>query len=300
MHVHRSSDYWICEAPAKLNLFFEVLGKRADGYHEIVTCLCPIQLYDTLRFRPAKGRDISFYCRWAAPAGEGAKWGDLPGDSRNLALKAILLLREKAGITAGGELFLVKRIPSAAGLGGASADAVAALRLANAAWGLEWSDGELLQLACQLGSDLAAFFVPGPIVCRGRGELVQPLVCAQALHFVVARPAVGLSTAEVYRNCRVPSLPRSIEPLLEALTSGTLSQLGLLLFNRLEETASTLCPWVGWLREKFLYWGCVGVGMTGSGTSVFALCEHAAHARMVASRVRAGGLPFVVAVRSGS
>ena len=97
---------------------------------------------------------------------------------------------------------LVKRIPSAAGLGGGSSDAAAALTLANDAWGLGWSPAQLSRLGSELGSDVPSFFAGGPAVCRGRGEQVEPVAGLGMLHFVVVRPPAGLATADGYRACR--------------------------------------------------------------------------------------------------
>jgi len=146
MHVHRSAVELVIQAPAKLNLWFEVLAKRSDGYHEIETLMCPIDLCDTLYFQDVPREkdassgensvnEIQFECRCAFGAGGPASRGlhDVPDGSKNLVVRAVELARRRAGVNRGAKLLLVKRIPSAAGLGGGSSDAAAALVAAGVA-----------------------------------------------------------------------------------------------------------------------------------------------------------------------
>ena len=119
MRMHRSGAQWVVETPAKLNLFFEVLAKRDDGYHEIETLMCPITLYDTLYFREEPSGQIDLKCDWAfgASASDGNELDALPQGRDNLAVQAVALLRDRTGVRGGAALRLVKRIPVAAGLG---------------------------------------------------------------------------------------------------------------------------------------------------------------------------------------
>jgi len=299
MHLHRSGLGWVVQTPAKLNLFFEVLGKREDGYHEIETLVCPIDLYDTLFFK----EDSSGQIRLGCAKGSGS-WGPLdrgfaevPDDAENLAVRAVALLRRRAGECRGAELRLVKRIPSAAGLGGGSSDAAAALMAANAGWHLDWSLARLRELGAELGSDVPLFFAGGSAVCRGRGERVAPAPRCDALHFVVVRPPAGLSTAAVYRACRVPEQPRPLGPLLDALERRDWAAAGRLMFNRLHSAAAELSPWISRLQGAFSRLDCLGHQMSGSGTCYFGLCRHARHARHVARWLQANGMGTAFAVR---
>jgi len=299
MHLHRSGSDVVVHAPAKLNLFFEVLGRRSDGYHEIETLVTPIAFYDTLYFRNRDDEQVTFACQKAYDAGMPAgSWLDgLPDGPENLVVRAVELLRRRAGVRQGASLRLVKRIPTAAGLGGGSSDAAAALIAANVVWNLGWSGEELAKLGAELGSDVPLFFAHGPAVCRGRGERVQSISGPAGLHFVLVRPPVGLSTADVYRACRPPRDPRSVQPVVEALEKGDLREIGRRLFNRLEPAAESLSPWIGRLREAMSRMDCLGHGMSGSGTCLFGLCRHARHARRVARRLRATGVGIAVAVQ---
>ena len=300
MQVHRDSVEIVVQTPAKLNLFFEVLAKRTDGYHEIETLMCPIDLYDTLYFREETSERIELECQWGSSADGHGGFGfeDVPRGPGNLVFRAVDLVRRRTGVTRGARLRLVKRIPSAAGLGGGSSDAAAALVAANLGWNLGLGPDALARLAAELGSDVPFFLAGGPAVCRGRGERIEPVAGLGALDFVVVRPPEGLSTAAVYGVCRPAEQPRPLAPLVDALRQGDIEQAGRLLLNRLQPAAEELSPWIVRLRRCFAAEDCLGHGMSGSGTAYFGLCHHARHARRMARRLRANGLGCVVAVRS--
>ena len=299
MHIQKSSSGVVVQAPAKLNLFFEVLGKREDGYHEVESLVTPVDLYDTLYFAERDDGQVRLSCCRASRNGASdSDWlADLPEGSENLVVRAVELLRRQSGERRGASLRLVKRIPTAAGLGGGSSDAAAALAAANAGWGQGWSGEELAQLGAELGSDVPLFFAQGPALCRGRGERVAPVAALGAWHFVLVRPPEGLSTAAVYRACTPAQEARNASPLLEALSKGALAEAGRAMFNRLEPAAEMLCPWIRRLRAEFEDTDCVGHQMSGSGTCYFGLCRHARHARRIARRLQAKRLGMALAVR---
>jgi 4-diphosphocytidyl-2-C-methyl-D-erythritol kinase len=304
MNVHRLAASAIVRAPAKLNLFFEVLAKRNDGFHEIETLMVPISLYDTLVATADPGGQVHLDCRWATPGSKGANaataFGELPAASENLATRAVELLRRRSGVASGARLELTKRIPAAAGLGGGSSDAAAALLAANAVWKLNWNREALASVAVELGSDVPFFLGRGVAVCRGRGERVEPVAGLGALDFVVVRPPEGLSTAEVYAHCRVAEEPWPLAPLVDALRGGDLRPLGRLIHNRLEPAAESLSPWIGRLQWEFGRLDCVAAQMSGSGTGYFGICRHARHAQRVARRLQARGVGRVYAVSSSN
>src|SRR5208337_1858481 len=238
MQIHRNAVEVVIQTPAKLNLFFEVLGKRNDGYHEIETLMCPIGWYDTLCFRETSSEDLDLECHWGSlagypRAGDGSGFEEVPRDGKNLVLRAVDLVRRRTGTKQGARLRLIKRIPTAAGLGGGSSDAAAALVAANLGWKLGLSLPELASLAAELGSDVPFFLNRGPAICRGRGEQIEPTSGLGLMNFVVVRPPEGLATAAVYGVCRPAVSPRPLQPLLEALRQGNARQSGRLLFNRL-------------------------------------------------------------------
>jgi 4-diphosphocytidyl-2-C-methyl-D-erythritol kinase len=308
MYVRQSGSTVEVWAPAKLNLFLEVLGKRSDGFHEIVTLMTAVSIYDTLWFVPEDRGRLDLTCGWAAPlqherAGRrllvpDSALGDLPQGTDNIVLRAVRLLRERAGTAAGARVRVVKRIPSAAGLGGASSDAAAGLVAANMGWQLGWSRERIAGIAAELGSDVP-FFVRGTAaICRGRGERVEPVPDLCKLHFVVVRPPGGLSTSEVYRRCSPAEREVPIGPLLAALRRGDFTRAGSLMVNRLQESAESLSPWVGRLRNEFAGTDCVVRQMSGSGTSHFGICRSARHARRVAAWLQARKLGRVYCAES--
>jgi 4-diphosphocytidyl-2-C-methyl-D-erythritol kinase len=299
MYLRRSSSGWVVQAPAKLNLFFEVLGKRSDGYHEIETFVTPIDWYDTLCFTPRDEGPIGFSCRrMGGSLGTDFAVQEVPEGTENLVVRAVELLRRRAGVEWGARVRLVKRIPIAAGLGGGSSDAAAALAVANVSWQLGWSCSDLANLGAELGSDVPLFFAQGPVVCRGRGERVEPIAAVGNIHFVVVRPPAGLATAAVYKVCRPAERAKSVEPFRQAFQRGDLRQVGRLLFNRLEAAAEGLSPWIGRLRAEFARLDVLGHQMSGSGTCYFGLCRHARHARRVAHRLQAKRIGIAFAVRT--
>jgi 4-diphosphocytidyl-2-C-methyl-D-erythritol kinase len=298
MHLHRSPAGLVVQTPAKLNLFFEVMARRDDGFHEIETLVYPIDIYDTLYLREDPDGPVRLGCEQDLRARHrGAGLDELPEGEDNLVVRAVELLRCRAAVAKGATIRLVKRIPSEAGLGGGSSDAAAALVAANAAWDLDWSPTQLAPLGAELGSDVPLFLANGAARCRGRGERIEPLSVAETLHFVVVRPPSGLSTAAVYRASTVPRAPRSSAPLQRALSSGDLSGIGRGLFNRLETAAEKLSPWIGRLRDELAKSDCLGHLMTGSGSCCFGLCRHARHARRVARRLQARRIGIAYAVR---
>ncbi|MGI8978584.1 MAG: 4-(cytidine 5'-diphospho)-2-C-methyl-D-erythritol kinase [Pirellulaceae bacterium] len=322
MLVRIAVDRVEIQAPAKINLFLEILAKRPDGYHEIETLMSPIGLYDSLTFRATESPDIHLDCRWTAglsghkpeaPAKESAapsptlsfarasglcqsenSLGDLPPPEQNIVFQAASLLQQRSRCDRGGEIRLVKRIPSAAGLGGASSDAAAVLVAASIGWELNWSRKQLAELAAELGSDIPFFLGSGSAICRGRGERIEAIGPVH-LHVVVVRPPVGLSTPQVYQRCRPASTPESVHKLQFGLRRGNWNEVKSALVNRLEEPAAGLTPWIGRLRQEFQDAGCIAQQMSGSGSSYFGICENAHHARRVAGRLRSRDLGMVIA-----
>ena len=213
MHTHRDAVEIVIQTPAKLNLFFEVLGKRSDGYHEIETLMCPIGWYDTLCFRETSSEELKLECQWGCG---GQRAAVVLKKCRGMARISSC---ERWSWFAGGRernrvarLRLIKRIPTAAGLGGGSSDAAAALVAANLGCRLGLSGPELAALAAELGSDVPFFLNRGPAICRGRGERIEAVHGLGLMNFVVVRPPEGLATAAVYGVCRPPASPQPCKP----------------------------------------------------------------------------------------
>jgi len=257
------SEWYCVRSPAKLNLFLEILGRRPDGYHELETVMACISLSDRIAFRAVTGKITG-----EAVASRGVAV-ELPAWENNLVFLALERLRRETGTNAGMQVRLEKRIPSKAGLGGGSSNAAAALMAANRIWNLNWPVGRLMELASGLGSDVPFFLSQGLAICRGRGEIVEPLQGPFGIPVVVAQPPEGISTVEVFGKLRIPQEQVSSDRAVNACRSGRLAAIADSMFNRLEEPASGLSAWPSRLREEFGKLGCLGHQMSGSGSCYF-------------------------------
>ena len=244
-------------APAKINWFLHVIGRRADGYHSLQSVFVLIDWADTLHFERRADGALNRYDLSAA----------LPAD--DLTLKAARLLQTTSGSTLGADISIDKRVPWAAGLGGGSSDAASTLLALNRLWGLNWPRERLQTLAQQLGADVA-FFVGGRnAFVEGIGERLTPLKVPH--HWLaVVKPAAGLATAEIFTH---PALVRDTPAVILTGFLADASKPGFWQSewgrNDLEPPARDRCPEVAqaaeWLQRRF-----GNSRMTGSGSAVFA------------------------------
>ena len=300
MRLIRRQRSLVVETPAKLNLFLEILAKRADGFHELETLMVSVGLYDTLSFSEEASGRIRLSC-FAAGSKCGAKLraaDKLPSDGNNLVVRAAQLLRDHTGVSYGVRIELQKRIPAAAGLAGGSSDAAATLMALNRFWNLDLSRDTLSELASQLGSDIPFFLSRSTAaIGRGRGEVIEPVRIPLGLYFVIVCPNDGLSTALVYQHCRPASKPRAVETLVDTLKSMKLSRAGQLFYNALQSAAEDLNAGVSQLCNRISRQPVLGHMMSGSGTACFGLCENRPQAIRVAARLRAAGIGRVFVAR---
>jgi 4-diphosphocytidyl-2-C-methyl-D-erythritol kinase len=292
MRIERQAGALVIQAPAKLNLFLEVLAKRPDGYHDIETLMVAVALFDTLKFKEDPGGKIRLTCNQP----------QLSTGSDNLVIRAANLIKQKTGCEKGARIRLTKRIPLAAGLAGGSSDAAATLVGLNRLWKLGLSQGRLTALAKDLGSDVAFFFSAPAAWCTGRGERVRPLRLGKPLWFVLAVLPKGLSTARVYGALQVPEDPQGGERIRRAVQAGDVAEVGRWLHNRLQPVAQRLCPGIGRVCQRLAQLEPAGVLMSGSGPSVYALCRSHGEAVRIARQSRHGlkGEASVLLVRSCS
>lgn len=306
MNFRRDELTRTARAPAKLNLILDVLGRRADGFHAVETLMVPVRLADSISFTtlyPVSGAtpgEIRLDVRYSGPLCQQNKFQQIPTGPQNLVVRALHRLRERSNCELGARVELVKRIPAAAGLGGGSSDAAAALRLANHTWGIGWSTERLSALAAEIGSDVPFFLDGGAAICRGRGELVQRLSPLAPQHVVIVKPPIELSTADVYRALdELPHEPASarIVPLAALATRGAW-ELGRQMRNALQRAAGSLTSWIEKLRKTFDEFDLVGHQLSGSGSAYFGICRHAQQARRIANILRLRQLGLVYATRS--
>jgi len=237
-------------APAKLNLFLHVIGRRADGYHLLQSAFALIDWCDTLHFE--RRADGALTREDLGPA--------LPPD--DLALRAARALQRASGCGDGAHIGVVKRIPAQAGLGGGSSDAASTLLALNRLWGLGLERAQLARIGAQLGADVPFFLHGGHGWVEGIGEQVRALALPAA-RFLVVKPPQGLETAAIFGAA---DLKRDAEPATMASFAANPYGFGR---NDLQPVAERLCPQVAQGLELLARQGLAG-RMTGSGSAVFA------------------------------
>ena len=257
-------------APAKLNLFLHVTGRRADGYHALQTLFRFVALDDTLGFVPRSDGQVQLANPIAGVAPE-----------TDLTMRAAEALRRAAGIQDGVTIHMTKRLPMGGGLGGGSSDAATVLIALNYLWRLGGSQSELQALALPLGADVPVFVFGQSAFAEGVGEKLSP-VCLPAAWYLIIHPGVGVPTAGIFT---APDLRRDTPAIDPVAWSEVLSQgVG---DNDLEPVAARLYPEVAaalaWLRQQPETAG--RVRMTGSGACVFAVFESETIAQAVLQRL---------------
>ncbi len=251
-------------APAKINLFLEILGKRPDGYHEIETVMQEVSLCDYIYMENRDG-GIEFTC--SNPK--------LPAGEDNLVLKAVRFFQKESKIFRGVKIHLEKRIPVGAGLGGGSSDAVATLSGLNKMWHVGYDEKKLMSLAEKLGSDTSFFVSGNTAICRGRGEAVTPYPLHVKYNYIIIYPRFEVGTAAVYKNFKIVLTKnlKDVSFFLQALSSGNPEKLGVSLHNRLEEVVFRLYPGIEKIKKTLATYGFCGVLLSGSGSALYGLCK---------------------------
>jgi 4-diphosphocytidyl-2-C-methyl-D-erythritol kinase len=252
---------------AKINWTLHVLGRRADGFHELSTVFQTITLHDRLKFRLTKDEQFSLVCD--AP--------EIPVDERNLIYRAALALRERYLIKRGVFIHLEKLIPVEGGLGGGSSNAAIALLALDWLWNLKLTKSELKEIGASLGADVPFFFTGGTALGTGLGTETEPLKEVDAKHILIVTPGVKVSTAEAYKLLNAPaltkvygdsilSISRAQARINDSLPSG--------LYNDFERVVLRLNPEIERARQALLNAGAKGALLAGSGSSVFGIFDN--------------------------
>ena len=266
------------KANAKINLWLDVCAKRPNGYHDIVSVMGEVSLFDTLTATCTDGSGVVL----KTDAG-------LPTDERNLAVKAANAYFAKTGKPFGVELTLEKCIPMQAGLGGGSADAAATLKALNHLDGGRFSTAELAEIGATVGADVPFCVVGGTALCCGIGDEITPLKSALHAALVVAIMGEGVSTPtafaaldERFENYANYTADKHPDALVQALENGDVSSTVGVLFNRFEEVVEPHRPAVSALKAALLSNGALGAQMSGSGPAVFGIFPDLATAEAAA------------------
>jgi len=268
-----------CAAPAKINLYLHVVGRRADGLHALDSVFVFTELGDRLTVRPAETLSLTISGEWG---GEIARL-DPAG---NLALDAARRLAAAAGETRGAALHLEKAVPVAAGLGGGSSDAAAALKACAQLWGLRLDPDRLRDLAMDIGADVPACLAAQPARIGGAGEDVTPIAGSPPAALLLVNPRYGLPTAEVFAKFRESDVAFS-PPLTDASRWSDPDWLRTHTANDLEPAAISIAPVIGEVLATLRALPGVRLArMSGSGASCFALFGSLDEARRARERIR--------------
>ncbi|MGI8997995.1 MAG: 4-(cytidine 5'-diphospho)-2-C-methyl-D-erythritol kinase [Pyrinomonadaceae bacterium] len=251
---------------AKINLSLRVLGRRADGYHEIQTVFQTVSLHDRLTFTVLPDGQFALACDVAG----------IPVDEMNLIWRAAAALREWFGVRTGTRIDLQKRIPAGGGLGGGSSNAATTLLGLSCLWGIETSRDELAEIGARLGADVPFFLTGGRAVGTGRGTEIQPLPDNADFRLLIVTPPITVATAEAYAALDAPALTKagSVGNLPISRESLNFSDsLCERLSNDFEPVVFQLYPEIERARDALLSAGARGALLSGSGASVFGIFD---------------------------
>ncbi|MGG3927029.1 4-(cytidine 5'-diphospho)-2-C-methyl-D-erythritol kinase [Metabacillus fastidiosus] len=275
------------KAPAKINLSLDVLHKRDDGFHEVKMIMTTIDLADRVEIRELSIDRIEIISHNRF----------VPDDQRNLAYQAAKILKERYNIKKGVAIYITKSIPVAAGLAGGSSDAAATLRGLNRLWKLGLSLDELAELGSEIGSDVSFCVYGGTALATGRGEIIQHISPPPHCWVVLAKPTVGVSTADVYKNLNLNAVDHpDVESMIDAISKGQYEKICGLLGNVLESVTLKMHPEVANIKDQMKRFGADAVLMSGSGPTVFGLVQYESRLHRVYNGLR-GFCDQVFAVR---
>jgi len=246
-------------SPAKINLFLQVTGKRPDGFHDLFSLMCCLDLFDIV-FLEFGGKKIEI---------ESAN-RQIPLDETNVAYQAAALFFNSLNITDGINIRIEKSLPVAAGLGGGSSNAASVLMGLNQHYGLPFSREELMSMGLAIGADVPFFLFQKPAFASGVGEKLEAYPGSLPYHILLINPGVEVHTGEVFRNLNL-----RLTKCKKIITRPFLKQSGfdpaLHLCNDLETVTISKYPVIGSLKEQLLRYGALGALMSGSGPTVFGL-----------------------------
>jgi 4-diphosphocytidyl-2-C-methyl-D-erythritol kinase len=272
---------------AKINSSLRILGKRADGYHEIATVLQTISLHDTLTFRAADDVRISLWCDEPG----------IPTDESNLVWRAAAALQELCDVTRGVRIRLEKRIPVQAGLGGGSSDAAVTLLALAQLWQIDLKGTELVEIAEGLGADVPFFLFGGAARASGVGKTVSAVPDSAETYLLVLKPSSSIATSDAYAALNSPALTTLDSKIILSSSqaddlSGKLNPK--LLHNDFEAAVFQLAPEIERAKAALMKSGARAALLAGSGSAVFGVFEnkHAQERAIQAVELEAGWRVF--------
>lgn len=257
----------IIRTPAKINTLLKVTGRRPNGYHELVSIMIPVEIFDLLEFEILQEKAI-----WIQSTGY-----PVPNDEKNLVHRAARSFLSRTGISHGVSIRLEKNIPVAAGLGGGSSDAAATLLMLNRVNSMPLTESDLREIAVELGADVPFFLNCKPSLATGIGEIIEPLEGWPEFWYVIVTPPIRISTMWVYQNLKLELTTKSSDCILANFRSETF-KVANVLENDLENVTCAKFPIINTLKKLLVDAGAKGAMMSGSGPSVFGLFSSLANA----------------------
>jgi len=250
---------------AKINLTLDVLKKRVDGYHEVEMIMQTIDLYDEMEFKLTPG-EISIHCNHP----------QVPSNEENIAFTVAHLLKKEYGVDWGVAITIHKNIPVAAGLAGGSTNGAGTLKALNGLWELGLTQAELMSIGSRVGADIPFCLLGGTVLAGGMGEVLQPLEPLPTTWMVLVKPQLSVSTPWVYSNLDLNNLTHrpDTEKVVEAIALQRVGQALPYLHNVLEGVTIKAYPQIQGIKEELEERGALKALMSGSGPSVFGLCEN--------------------------
>lgn len=265
------------KAPAKINLTLDVLYKRPDHYHEVEMIMTTVDLADRIGLESRADGQIKIV----------STDNFVPDDQRNFAYQAAELLKNTYSIKEGVTISIEKQIPIAAGLAGGSSDAAATLRGLNELWNLNLSLDELAVHGAKIGSDVSFCVYGGTALATGRGEKIKELTAPPTCWVVLAKPKIGVSTADVYGGLNIEGLEHpNTKQMIKAIETEDYGLMCNSLGNVLETVTFKLHPEVITIKEQMQRFGADAVLMSGSGPTVFGLVENEARVSRIYNGLR--------------
>lgn len=246
-------------SPAKINLFLQVLGKRSDGYHDLMSLMCCIGLYDTVSLTFGV-KNIVVSCHHPG----------VPEDDKNLAFGAAHLFLKTLNKNEGVNIVIQKQIPVAAGLGGGSSNAAAVFLGLNRYYGYPFSTEELMSMGLSIGADVPFFIFQKPAIATGIGEKLEAYQNLKNLKILLVFPDISVSTADVYKKLNL-GLTKCEKKLKSFLLNKQRFDPRYHLCNDLEAVTASTYPVIKTVKEALLSHGALGALMTGSGPTIFGL-----------------------------
>lgn len=251
---------------AKINLSLDVLNRRLDGYHEVQMIMQEIDLFDNITIQERQDNFIVIKCDCEY----------IPKDSGNIAYQAAELVRKRFNIQQGVEIHIEKNIPVAAGLAGGSSNAAAVLKGLNQLWQLGLDTKEIMEMGVKIGADVPFCVLGGAAHASGIGEKLTPIVGLKNQWLVIAKPAISVSTAEVYGQLNLSKLEErpNTKQLLEFMENGDVINLAKNMKNVLETVTEKKYPVIKEIKNKMMEYNALGSMMSGSGPTVFGIYKN--------------------------